>query len=165
MSPRPRTEVNYRTRSVFGSSMISLRHWLRYRGLLDGSLRNIKRGIEFFGGNTEGAILEKLKEFGTTPETSSKSVSGITGVLIGLSGNLKEYRGHRKSDKEAGRRWDYLCDDLDVIVGVLSRVVGHLYLSSRSADYSWEALVESYFIVDDPRIRRIDVPARIHRAS
>lgn len=164
MSAPPRTEVNYRTKSVFGSAMISLHHWLLFRKHLEGSFKDTNRLLAFFGGDTEDAVLNKLKELGTTPETSSKTALGPTGVLIGLGGKLRDHGGQWVGSKACGRHWDYLCDDLDVIVSVLSRLVGNLYLSSRSADYSWEALVESYFIVDDPRISRIEAPVRIHRA-
>lgn len=159
MSAPPQTTVNYRTRPVYRSVLVSLRHWLYYRKQFGGPQKKTKRPIEFTRSSSGDAVLKGLGKLGTTSDSANAAAGQVRGVLIGSGGRLGAYPGV-KEDNLLGEERRFVCDDLDLVAGVLSRVVGNMYLSSRSPDYSWEAILKSYFIVDDPRVTGVRVHAR-----
>ncbi|MDE0578041.1 MAG: hypothetical protein OSB39_13925, partial [Opitutales bacterium] len=98
---------------------------------------------------------------GVSLESIDKVAAELGGVLIGKSGTFTNYRKQRSESKQ---HLSHLCDDLALTIGILSRAVGNLFLSSRPPDYTWDALLEVYFIFDDPRIPGQKTPKKITAA-
>jgi len=162
MSVPPRTTVNYRTNPVYKATLVSFRHWLLFRGFSDFTVPGDKELNQLFPGCSPESIRSWLAGQGVSLESIDKVAAELGGVLIGKSGTFTNYRKQRSESKQ---HLSHLCDDLALTIGILSRAVGNLFLSSRPPDYTWDALLEVYFIFDDPRIPGQKTPKKITAAK
>ena len=161
MSVPPRTTVNYRTNPVYKATLVSFRHWLLFSGFSGFMVPGYKELNQLFSGCSPESIRSWLAGQGVSLKSADQAVAELGGVLIGKSGSFTNYRKQRSESKQ---HLSHLCDDLALTIGILSRAVGNLFLSSRPPDYTWDALLEVYFIFDDPRIPGQKAPKKITAA-
>lgn len=161
MSVPPRTTVNYRTNPVYKATLVSFRHWLLFSGFSGFMVPGDQELNQLFSGCSPESIRSWLAGQGVSLKSADQAVAELGGVLIGKSGTFTNYRKQRSESKQ---HLSHLCDDLALTIGILSRAVGNLFLSSRPPDYTWDALLEVYFIFDDPRIPGQKTPKKITAA-
>jgi hypothetical protein len=161
MSVPPRTTVNYRTNPVYKATLVSFRHWLLFSGFSGFMVPGDQELNQLFSGCSPESIRSWLAGQGVSLKSADQAVAELGGVLIGKSGTFTNYRKQRSESKQ---HLSHLCDDLALTIGILSRAVGNLFLSSRPPDYTWDALLEVYFIFDDPRIPGQKAPKKITAA-
>ena len=162
MSVPPRTTISYSTNPVFSSTMVSFRHWLFFREYASGAFSGDGELVQLFGGRSKIKIQNWLSEQGVTLDAADEAAARLGGVLIGKGGSV---RSLPIQTEKVVQRWSCLCDDLALTIGLLGRAVGNLFLSSRTPDYTWNALLGLYFIGDDPRLYGKKPPRKVIRAQ
>ncbi len=162
MSVPPRTTIKYRTKPVYVATLVSFRHWLLFRKFADSELPRNKELKKLFRGRSQAGIHGWLEEQGVPLASADQAAAKLGGVLIGKGGPIRYLPSQAE---EVTQRWSHLCDDLALTIGLLGRAVGNLFLSSRRPDYTWNALLNLYFIGDDPRIPGKKPPRKVISAE
>ena len=145
---RPRLPIDIDIKPVTGKvTVISLPHACLAAGLFDDRM---SQDVVL-----EWAVLAELckerwdssierffsdaEKIGITKTTADQSVSGLRGALIGWTGDNIINRGYSIG----------VCPDMNSVLGVLSRRVGDIFISSRAPEYTWDNLFGSPFEVDE----------------
>ena len=156
MSVPPKTEVWMELRAVHGATSISLPRCLLLKGLIargDSSLCQSCR--TFFQGDTDARVV--LVRSGFSQDTIEIANRAFGGMLIGWLptrdiGVVHAPSGAPKKPIPGTYDDPPVCEDLALTLAILSRRIGNLYLSHRSPCFSVPHLLESDFVVDDPRV-------------
>ena len=138
MSVPPRTEVRIAVRAVHGVTAISLSRALWFNRGADP-----ERMIKGWRQASRVSDQSRLTKMGCSPERAEDANRAFGGVLIGWL----VARTGQSPDVEAP-----VCENLALTVAILSRRIGNLYLSHRAPDWSITHLLETEFLVDDPRL-------------
>ncbi len=151
MSVPPRTRVEIAMQPVFGLRVIDLKRCLR---------KNRSRPRVFSSrlpveSDRTSMLWEQLEaRFELTRESINERIATWKGFLAGRT------RIRARSDEFVNQSLSRIpvCPDLELTIGILSRLAGNLFLPRREPDYSFEGLSRRNLVVDDPRIP-LEIPA------
>jgi hypothetical protein len=142
----PRTQVRNESRPVYGRKLISVFFMLNMNYKLSWNTRNGERFVNMW------AFWESAKDYGVTREGIEARAKLFNGFIIGQRFKIDHTVKNWKAENSKLLEID-LCQDLELSLAIISRLVGHMFLPKRPSDFEQNHLFDSVFVTDDPRIQ------------